>query len=51
MLWAISYRFNVMKDGTFENRKTFAFIDTNIPDGTIPCPESLAINSCLRSPS
>jgi hypothetical protein len=22
-----------MADGTFENRKTFAFIDTNIPDG------------------
>ncbi|KAK1753595.1 Gluconolactonase [Echria macrotheca] len=27
------YRFNVMEDGTFENRKTFAFVDTNIPDG------------------
>ena len=28
-----SYRFDVMEDGTFENRKTFAFVDTNIPDG------------------
>ncbi|KAH8898053.1 calcium-dependent phosphotriesterase [Thozetella sp. PMI_491] len=27
------YRFDVQSDGTFENRKTFAFIDTNIPDG------------------
>lgn len=22
-----------MEDGTLENRKTFAFVDTNIPDG------------------
>ncbi|KAM7211417.1 Gluconolactonase [Rhypophila decipiens] len=27
------YRFDVKPDGTFENRKTFAFVDTNIPDG------------------
>lgn len=27
------YRFDVQKDGTFENRKTFAFTDINIPDG------------------
>ncbi|KAK3392815.1 hypothetical protein B0H63DRAFT_385685 [Podospora didyma] len=27
------YRYDVKADGTFENRKTFAFIDTNIPDG------------------
>ncbi|KAK3377272.1 gluconolactonase [Lasiosphaeria ovina] len=27
------YRYTVQDDGTFENRKTFAFIDTNIPDG------------------
>ncbi|KAK3995728.1 hypothetical protein QBC44DRAFT_283143 [Cladorrhinum sp. PSN332] len=27
------YRFDVMPDGTLENRKTFAFVDTNIPDG------------------
>ncbi|KAK0726091.1 lactonohydrolase [Lasiosphaeris hirsuta] len=27
------YRFTVQADGTFENRKTFAFVDTNIPDG------------------
>lgn len=30
-----SYRFDVQKDGTFENRKTFAFTDINIPDGEI----------------
>jgi len=27
------YRFNVQEDGTLENRKVFAFIDINIPDG------------------
>ncbi|KAK4442664.1 hypothetical protein QBC34DRAFT_363420 [Podospora aff. communis PSN243] len=27
------YRFTVQEDGTFEDRKTFAFTDTNIPDG------------------
>ncbi|KAK3317364.1 hypothetical protein B0T19DRAFT_389452 [Cercophora scortea] len=27
------YRYNVLEDGTFENRKTFAFVDINIPDG------------------
>ena len=29
-----SYRYNVADDGTLENRKVFAFIDINIPDGT-----------------
>ncbi|OTB08250.1 hypothetical protein M426DRAFT_30020, partial [Hypoxylon sp. CI-4A] len=27
------YRFDVQEDGTFENRKTFAFIDSGVPDG------------------
>jgi len=27
------YRFTVKDDGTFEDRKTFAYIDSNIPDG------------------
>jgi hypothetical protein len=28
-----SYRFDVMEDGTFENRKTFAYVSPGIPDG------------------
>ncbi|KAM3457824.1 hypothetical protein MY3296_000897 [Beauveria thailandica] len=27
------YRFNVAQDGTFENRKTFAYVDNGLPDG------------------
>lgn len=27
------YRYDVMADGTFENRKTFAFVDSGVPDG------------------
>ncbi|KAM3553322.1 hypothetical protein ARSEF4850_006976 [Beauveria asiatica] len=27
------YRFNVAQDGTFENRKTFAYVDNGVPDG------------------
>ncbi|KAF1732852.1 Gluconolactonase [Beauveria bassiana] len=27
------YRFNVAEDGTFENRKTFAYVDNGVPDG------------------
>ncbi|KAM3511556.1 hypothetical protein MY11210_004774 [Beauveria gryllotalpidicola] len=27
------YRFNVADDGTFENRKTFAYADNGVPDG------------------
>ncbi|KAK4190586.1 hypothetical protein QBC35DRAFT_490039 [Podospora australis] len=30
---ATVYRFDVQPDGTFENRKTFAFADRGIPDG------------------
>lgn len=30
---ATIYRFDVQKDGTFDNRKTFAYIDQSIPDG------------------
>lgn len=28
-----SYRYDVMSDGTFENRKIFAFVDSGVPDG------------------
>lgn len=28
-----SYRFDVKEDGTFENRKTFAFVNSGAPDG------------------
>lgn len=28
------YRFDVNDDGTWDNRKTFAFIDSGVPDGT-----------------
>ncbi|OAA60748.1 Six-bladed beta-propeller, TolB-like protein [Cordyceps fumosorosea ARSEF 2679] len=30
---ATIYRFDVAQDGTFENRKTFAFADNGVPDG------------------
>ncbi|EFX04369.1 evolved d-pantonohydrolase [Grosmannia clavigera kw1407] len=30
---ATIYRFNVSADGTLENRKTFAYADTGVPDG------------------
>lgn len=29
----ISYRFDVQEDGTWENRKTFAYIAARLPDG------------------
>lgn len=29
------YRFEVNKDGTWDNRKTFAFIDSGVPDGKL----------------
>lgn len=28
-----SYRFEVLEDGTWDNRKTFAFVDSGAPDG------------------
>lgn len=28
-----SYRFNVQDDGTWENRKLFAYVDNGVPDG------------------
>lgn len=28
-----SYRFDVKDDGTWDNRKTFAFVDSGVPDG------------------
>lgn len=28
-----SYRYNVQEDGTWENRKTFAYVSPGIPDG------------------
>lgn len=28
-----SYRYDVRPDGTFENRKTFAYVDSVVPDG------------------
>lgn len=28
-----SYRFDVLDDGTWDNRKTFAFVDSGVPDG------------------
>lgn len=28
-----SYRYDVRADGTFENRKTFAYVDSVVPDG------------------
>lgn len=31
-----SYRFDVKEDGTFENRKTFAFVASGVPDGESP---------------
>ncbi len=33
---ASSYRFDVKEDGTFENRKTFAFVNSGVPDGRNP---------------
>lgn len=30
---ARSYRFDVLEDGTWDNRKTFAYIDSGVPDG------------------
>jgi len=29
------YRFTVLADGTWENRKTFAYIDSGVPDGNL----------------
>lgn len=29
----ISYRFDVQEDGTFDNRKTFAYVASGVPDG------------------
>jgi len=34
LLTALRYRFNVLADGTWENRKTFAYIDSGVPDGS-----------------
>lgn len=28
------YRFDVKEDGTWDNRKIFAFVDSGVPDGT-----------------
>lgn len=33
-----SYRFDVKKDGTWENRKTFAYVAAGIPDGKMRNP-------------
>jgi gluconolactonase len=30
---ANSYRYDVLKDGTLENRKTFAYVTPGVPDG------------------
>ncbi|KAK9797630.1 hypothetical protein SCARD494_03459 [Seiridium cardinale] len=35
------YRFDVMPDGTFENRKLFAYVNSGIPDGKI-------LSSCVH---
>lgn len=32
------YRFDVKKDGTWENRKTFAYVAAGIPDGKMTSP-------------
>lgn len=34
LIWTeYSYRFDVKEDGTWDNRKTFAFVDSGVPDG------------------
>lgn len=35
-----SYRYNVLEDGTWENRKTFAYVSSHIPDGKTHYPSS-----------
>jgi hypothetical protein len=32
-----SYRFDIVEDGTFENRKLFAYVHSAIPDGESLC--------------
>lgn len=39
------YRFNVQEDGTWDNRKTFAFVDSGVPDGKLVASLSLHVET------
>jgi sugar lactone lactonase YvrE len=46
----LSYRFNVAADGTFDNRKVFAYVDSGLPDGmTKPTGLSSSYRACCSS--
>lgn len=41
-----SYRYDVKEDGTFENRKLFAFVNSGAPDGKLRCFLMIFPESC-----